>query len=83
MTGLNSYSLLGALVMLVIGVIDLALVQKLVYPRLRWRFEQAKTTQTQGLDPNRFMLMMRTISLVILPLIGLMFLGGPLQAMFG
>jgi hypothetical protein len=82
MMELTVYSLFGALLLLVFGVALLVGVQKSLYPALRWRFEQAKTTQTQGVDPARIMLLLRVLALVIMPLAGLM-LGGPIKSMFG
>ena len=79
---LNPYSLLGALAFLILGIFEVMVLQRMVYPALRWRFEVAKTTQTQGIDPNRIMTLLRVQSLVILPVLGFL-LGGRLQAIFG
>ena len=62
--------LLGAIVFLALGVTELAVVQRFVYPALRWRYEEAKVTGTQGLDPRSIMMALRVQSLVILPLLG-------------
>ena len=73
--------LIGALVFLMIGVVEFALLNRSLYPALRWRHEKAKLTQEQGIDPNRIMLLVRIQSLVILPLLGL-FLGRQIEAIF-
>ncbi len=80
--GLSAYSLIGALIFLVLGLVELAVMRRAVYPLLRWRYEEAKTTQSQGLDPARIMSVVRFQSLVLMPLVGFM-LGGPIKSMFG
>ena len=76
------YSLIGALVFLVIGMIELTILYRVLYPRLRWSYEQAKTTQTQGIDPNRIMMFFKIQSLVAMPVIGLFF-GDSMREIFG
>ena len=76
------YSLLGALLLLAIGVLELAVVNRMLYPALRWRYESAKLTQQHGIEPNRIMTLVKIQSLILLPLLGL-FLGKPLQAILG
>jgi hypothetical protein len=63
--------LIGALVFLAIGIAELAFVNRSVYPSLRWRYEKAKTTQSQGLRPSTVMALVKVQSLILLPLIGL------------
>jgi hypothetical protein len=79
---LSGYSLIGALIFLVIGLAELAIMRRTVYPALRWRYEEAKTTQTHGIDPSRIMFLIRFQSLVFMPLVGLL-LGGPVRSIFG
>jgi hypothetical protein len=79
---LNPYSLLGALIFLILGIFELIVVQRALYPSLRWRYEKAKTTQSQGMDPNRIMSLLRIQSLIFMPVLGLA-LGGRLQKLFG
>ena len=74
--------LIGALVFLAIGVVELALLNRSLYPALRWRHEKAKLTQEQGIDPNRIMLLVKIQSLVLMPLLGL-FLGDRMKSIFG
>ena len=63
--------LIGALVFLVIGLAELAFVNRSVYPALRWRYEKAKVTQQQGLAPSTIMALVKVQSLILLPFIGL------------
>jgi hypothetical protein len=78
----NGNSLLGALAFLIAGLGELAVVRSLVYPQLRWRFERAKATQTQGMDPSRLMLLVRLQSLIVMPVLGFV-LGPRLFNVFG
>ena len=74
--------LIGALLFLSIGIAELALVNRSVYPSLRWRYERAKTTQSQGVRPSTIMALVKIQSLILLPLAGL-FLGDRMKSMFG
>ena len=79
---MSFYSLIGAMLFLAIGVLELALFNRMLYPALRWRHESAKLTQQHGIEPNRIMTLVKIQSLILLPLLGL-FLGKPLQAILG
>ncbi|MCB1377827.1 MAG: hypothetical protein KDK89_05595 [Alphaproteobacteria bacterium] len=79
---MSFYSITGALLFLLLGLLELALLYRILYPVLRWRFEKAKTTQTQGIEPNRIMALLKIQSLIILPIIGFVF-GDRLKAIFG
>ena len=70
MTGGGFSGLLYAFVFLALGVAELAVVQRFVYPALRWRYEKAKVTGAQGMDPRSIMTVFRVQSLLILPLVG-------------
>ena len=74
--------LIGALLFLSIGIAELALVNRSVYPSLRWRYERAKTTQSQGVRPSTIMALVKIQSLILLPLAGL-FVGDRMKSMFG
>ena len=74
--------LIGALLFLSFGIAELALVNRSVYPSLRWRYERAKTTQSQGVRPSTIMALVKIQSLILLPLAGL-FLGDRMKSMFG
>jgi hypothetical protein len=76
------YNLFGALVFLVIGLLDIMFVQRMVYPQMRQRYEEAKVTGSQGRDPALFMNGIRFFSLVVLPVLGFM-MGDTFEAMFG
>ena len=76
------YNLFGALVFLVIGLIDIMFVQRMVYPQMRQRYEEAKVTGSQGRDPALFMNGIRFFSLIVLPVLGFM-MGDSFEAMFG
>ncbi len=76
------YNLFGALVFLVIGLIDVMFMQRMVYPPMRRRYEEAKVTGSQGRDPALFMNGIRFFSLVLLPVVGFM-MGDTFEAMFG
>ena len=82
MSGYSFYSVVGALGFLVLGILEFALLRCSLYPALRSRYEQAKTTQTQGLDPNRIMALLRVQSLVIMPVLGFVF-GDRLKSLIG
>ena len=63
---MSFYNLVGALVFLGLGIArcwrwSIAPL----YPALRWRYEKAKITQTQGLDPKRLMTAVKFQSLVL------------------
>ena len=77
-----TYNLFGALVFLVIGLVDIMFMQRMVYPQMRRRHEEAKVTGSQGRDPALFMNGVRFFSLVLLPVVGFM-LGDTFEAMFG
>ena len=79
---MSFYSLIGALVFLVLGLVELAVVNRVVYPLLRWRHERAKTTQSQGVAPNRIMALVKVQSLIVLPAVGLL-LGDRLKTILG
>jgi hypothetical protein len=71
MGAMSFAGLIGALVFLVIGLAELAFVNRSVYPALRWRYEKAKVTQQQGLAPSTIMALVKVQSLILLPFIGL------------
>ena len=77
-----TYSPLGAFLFLVLGFIELKIVQRTIYPTLRWRYEEAKVTASQGIDPARIMGLVKLQSLVLMPIVGLLF-GNRFGAMFG
>ncbi len=74
-------SLIGAFAMLVIGVVEYAILQRILYVLLRDRFERAKVTGTQGVDPSVIWNILRFVSFVLLPALGFLF-GHPLLKTF-
>ena len=62
--------IIGALVFLIIGFIELMLFQIMVYPILRARFEAAKVTGSQGIDPVRVTNFVKLQSLILMPIVG-------------
>jgi hypothetical protein len=74
--------IISAFIFLIIGFIELIVVQKMIYPSLRWRFERAKVTGSQGVDPSRVMTIIKIQSLLVMPLIGY-FTGNPFQKLTG
>ena len=62
--------LVGAVLFAAIGIAELAFVNRSIYPAMRWRYEKAKTTQSQGLRPSVFMALVKIQSLILLPLVG-------------
>ncbi|MEI7600576.1 MAG: hypothetical protein WCJ41_14805 [Aestuariivirga sp.] len=74
-------AVVGALVFAIIGLAEVALVSRSIYPSLRWRYEKAKITQSQGVSPATIMALVKFQSLVLLPVLG--FLLGSRMKMFG
>ena len=75
-------SLVGALVFLAIGLAEVALVNRSIYPSLRWRYEKAKLTQSQGMSPSTIVALVKFQGLVIMPVLGFL-LGDRMKSMFG
>jgi hypothetical protein len=67
---MNFAGLLVGLLFLVVGLLELALASRFLYPVLRQRHELAKLTQTQGIKPTTVMALIRFQSLVLLPILG-------------
>ena len=64
------YSLLGALIFLVLGVIGLSIFQRFIYPLLSARYERAKVTATQKRDPVRVTRIVYLLGLLVFPVLG-------------
>ena len=75
-------ALTGAFVFLALGLAEVAIVNRAVYPSFRWRYEAAKVTQSQGLRPSTFMALVKFQSLILMPLAGFL-LGGRMNSMSG
>ena len=63
---------LGALSFLMLGIMELLILRRTLYPVLRWRHEEAKLTQSQGIQPEVIINLLRFQSLVIMPVLGFM-----------
>ena len=74
--------IVGALLFLAIGLAEVALVNRSIYPALRWRYEKAKTTQSQGLRPSTIMALVKFQSLVLMPVFGFL-MGDRMKSLFG
>jgi hypothetical protein len=74
--------IISAFIFLIIGFIELMIVQTMIYPALRWRFEKAKVTASQGVDPTRIMNVVKIQSLLLMPVVGY-FIGNYFQKMAG
>ena len=73
---------IGALVFLSLGLAEVALFNRSVYPSLRWRFERAKTTQSQGVSPSTIMALVKFQGLVLMPVVGFL-VGDRMKSLFG
>jgi hypothetical protein len=69
----TSLSILGAFIMLVLGLVKYAVLRSMLYGPLRDRYEAAKVTGSQGLDPDSLWTVIKLSSLVLLPLLGFIF----------
>jgi hypothetical protein len=82
MTGSGFDSLVGGFAFLLLGVAELVILQRFIFPALRWRHERAKLTGRQGRDPAYLMHVLRFQSLALMPVLGFL-IGGPFKAIFG
>jgi len=74
--------LIGALFFTAIGLAEVAMINRSIYPALRWRFEKAKLTQSQGISPSTIMALVKFQSLVLMPVAGFL-LGDRMKSLFG
>ena len=74
--------MIGALLFLSLGLAEVALFNRSVYPSLRWRFERAKTTQAQGVSPSTIMALVKFQGLVLMPVVGFL-VGDRMKSLFG
>ncbi len=59
-----------ALLFLIMGLAELVLFKRVVYPSLRWRYEKAKVTMSAGMKPQLILELVRVQCLFLLPLMG-------------
>ncbi len=70
MAEISQFGVLGAFLGLIVGLIDYVLLDRLLYPRLRESHEFAKTTQSQRVDPNVVMGVIKIASFTVFPAVG-------------
>jgi hypothetical protein len=70
MTPITQYGVLGAFLGLLFGVLDYALLNKVLYPRLRDAHEYAKLEQRQRVDPAMVMGIIKLGCFTVFPAIG-------------
>ena len=75
-------AVVGALIFLALGLAEVALVNRSIYPALRWRYEKAKVTQSQGISPSTIMALVKFQSLVLMPVAGFL-VGDRMKSLFG
>jgi hypothetical protein len=64
------YSVLGFLIFLAIGIVDLAVYRRFIHPQLSRAHERAKVTGAQGQGPAKLAKFMFIANLLILPIFG-------------
>ncbi|NNE23340.1 MAG: hypothetical protein HKN11_12100 [Rhizobiales bacterium] len=69
----TALSLLGAFLMLIMGVAEYAVLKRYIYVPMRDRHERDKVTGSQKTDPVVFWNMAKAMFFVIMPLIGFVF----------
>ncbi len=67
---LSAPGLMGALIFLILGLVELAIFTRSIYPALAERHERLKVTQEQGPGPARIASLIRIQSLVAMPIAG-------------
>ena len=74
---LTVFSLLGGIVMLIVGLVSYGLLYRTLYPALRWRYERRKAYGRRGIEPNVWMELLKAVILLAFPAVGLLF-GDPM-----
>ena len=70
---LTIFSLLGGLMMLLVGIAGYGLLRRMLYPALRWRYERRKAYGRRGIEPNVWMELLKAVILLAFPAVGLLF----------
>jgi hypothetical protein len=78
---LTVLSLLGGLVMLLVGLAAYVFLRRMLYPTLRWRYERRKAYGRRGIEPNVWMDVLKAVNLLVLPAVGLLFGDAVLSAL--
>jgi hypothetical protein len=74
---LTVFSLLGGILMLIVGLVSYGVLYRTLYPALRWRYERRKAYGLRGIEPNVWMELLKAVILLAFPAVGLLF-GDPL-----
>ena len=77
------YSIAGLLIMLGIGLVNLGIYQRWIYPLMRLRHEKAKVTGSHGRDPGVMKITIKIAGLIIMPALGYLFGDPLLSGLFG
>ena len=72
-------TLAGAVIGFVLGLAGFAAFKRVVYPAMRRSHEEAKLTQSHGVDPGLYRLAAQIVCLVLMPIAGL-FIGHQLAS---
>jgi hypothetical protein len=70
---LTVFSLLGGIVMLIVGLVSYGVLYRTLYPALRWRYERRKAYGRRGIEPNVWMELLKAVILLAFPAVGLLF----------
>ena len=70
---LTVLSLLGGLLMLIVGLASYGVLHRMLYPSLRWRYERRKAYGRRGVEPHVWMELLKVVNLLALPAVGLLF----------
>ena len=69
---LTPFSLLGGLLMLIVGLASYGVLHRMLYPALRWRYERMKAYGRRAIEPNVWMELLKGLNLLALPAVGLL-----------
>jgi hypothetical protein len=70
---LTVFSLLGGILMLIVGLVSYGVLHRTIYPALRWRYERRKAYGRRGIEPKVWMELLKAVILLALPALGLLF----------
>ncbi len=70
---LTVFSLLGGILMLIVGLVSYGVLHRTIYPHLRWRYERRKAHGHRGIEPNVWMELLKAVILLAFPAVGLLF----------
>jgi hypothetical protein len=70
---LSPLSIAVGVAALVLGFLEVLFADRVIYPSVRRRHEMKKVTGRHGMDPTNIMHVVRFQSLVVLPLLGVLF----------